>query len=138
MISKSELLGKMCSGRNCCQCVVGAFADRLGYGEEELEAIAAGFGGGMFRGETCGAVTGGILALGCAFGDDKERMHEKTARFQTEFIDRFGATMCRDLLGYDFSVPGEQERAEAAGVKAERCPGYVCGAAEIIDRLLDE
>jgi len=137
MIDKSELLGKMRSGRNCSQCVFSAFADRLDYSEEELERIAAVFGGGMGRGDTCGAVTGGLMALGCAYGDDKELVHEKAAQFQREFSARFGSLICRELLGYDFSTPGEREKAVESGVMSERCPNYVCGAAEMIDQLLD-
>ena len=137
MADKMELKQKLLSGLNCGQCVFGAFADRFDYAEEEFYRIAAGFGGGMFRGDTCGAVTGGIMALGLAFGDDSDKLHEKVHQFQKEFSNRFGTTICRELLGFDYSIPGEREKSIAAGVK-EKCAEYVPEAAEMVEKLLDE
>lgn len=138
MVDRMELKKNLLSGRNCAQCVFGAFADRLDYAEEELYRIAAGFGGGMERGDTCGAVTGALMAIGAAFGEDKEVVREKTVQFQEAFCARFGTTLCRELLGYDFSKPDELAAAKERGVMAERCPDYVIAAAEIAERLLNE
>jgi len=137
MADRIELKQKMAAGANCAQTVFGAFADRFDYAEEEFTKIAAGFGGGMFRGDTCGAVTGGIMALGAAFGDDSDKMHEKVKAFQTQFAEKHGSTICRELMGYDFSIPGEREKALASGAK-DRCPEYVADAVEMIEKLLDE
>ena len=137
MIDKIELKEKLAGGANCSQCVFSAFADRFDYAEEEFDRIAAGFGGGMFRGDTCGAVTGGIMALGVAFGDDSDKMHEKVHQYQEAFRVRFGSTICRELLGFDYSIPGERERSIAAGAK-EKCAEFVAEAAEMVEKLLDE
>ena len=138
MIDKTELKRQLISGMNCAQCVFGAFAERFDYAPEEFQRIAAGFGGGMFRGDTCGAVTGGIMALGAAFGDDDEVMHEMVKQFRDEFTARFGTTVCRELLGYDFSKPGEHDKAMESGVIEANCPGFVTAAAEIVEKLLDK
>ena len=137
MIDKIALKEKLAGGANCCQCVFIAFADRFDYAEEEFDRIAAGFGGGMFHGDTCGAVTGGIMALGVAFGDDSPKMHETVKRFQREFTARFGSTYCRELMGHDFAIPGEREKALASGAK-EKCATFVAEAAEMIEQILDE
>ena len=137
MIDKIELKEKLAGDLGCAQCVFSTFADRFDYAEEEFCRIAAGFSGGMFRGDTCGAVTGGIMALGAAFGDDSDKMHEKVHQFQTEFTERFGSTICRELLGFDYSIPGEREKSIAAGAK-EKCAEFVPEAAEMIEKLLDE
>ena len=137
MADRMELKRKLLSGLNCSQCVFGAFAERFDYAEEEFCRMAAGFGGGMMRGDTCGAVTGGLMALGLAFGEDPERMHEKVQQFQKAFSDRFGSTVCRELVGFDYSVPGERRKAIAAGAE-ENCPEFVAEAAEMIEKLLDE
>ena len=55
-------------GFNCAQAVVGAF-----YPPEKREGqlalkLASGFGGGMRRGEVCGAVSGAVMVLGMREG----------------------------------------------------------------------
>ena len=138
MIDKIELKEKMAGGNiSCAQCLFCAFADRFDYSEEEFSLIAAGFGGGMTRGDTCGAVSAGIMALGLAFGDDRDLIHEKVHQYQEMFTARFGSTICRELLGYDFSIPGEREKCMASGTK-ERCAEFVPEAAEMVEKLLGE
>ena len=139
MADQLEMKEKLLAGLNCAQCVFGNFAERFDYSEEEFYRIAAGFGGGMFRGDTCGTVTGAIMTLGVAFGDDSPKMHEKVQQFRDAFIARYGTTCCRELLpGYDFSKPGEHDRAVADGVTQANCPGFICSSIEILEELLKE
>ncbi len=138
IFTKDEVRAKFAAGWHCAQCTLVPWADGLGYDEEELMRMAAAFGGGMFRGETCGAVSGALMALGLAFGDDSELIHEKAKAFQTAFLARFGSTRCKELLGYDVSVPGELEKARESGNMSERCPGFVRGASEILQELLQD
>lgn len=135
MADRVELKQKMLAGANCSQSVLGAFADRFDYSEEELHRISAAFGGGMQRGDTCGAVSGALMALSLEYGDDMELLRQKVAELQQAFSERFGSTICRELLGYDFSVPGERERCAASGIKQERCPEYVCAAVELLEEI---
>lgn len=138
MADRMELKQTMAGGANCAQTVLSAFADRFDYSEEELYRFAAAFGGGMHRGDTCGAVTGALMALGLEYADDDDKLHEKAAKFRDEFTARFGHTYCRELLGYDFSIPGEREKCVESGIKAERCPEYVCTAVEMLEELFAE
>jgi len=74
------------------------------------------------RKETCGAVIGGLMALGMKFGRDKVRYPEpatpegreelfktrdKAWRFCEEFKKEFGSTMCGDIrpkiMGRDYN-----------------------------------
>ena len=65
-------------GIDCSQVVAGAFAEELGITQEEAYKMAAGFGGGMGIGETCGAVVGAMIVLGLKFGHcDTEHMEQK-------------------------------------------------------------
>jgi len=137
-LTKSEVASKFIAGDNCSQCVLTSWADELGYDEEELMRMASAFGGGMFRGDTCGAITGALIALGLAFGDDSDLLHDKVAEFRKQFVERFGNLNCRDLVKYDFSIPGERDKAMAAGATIETCPALVCGALEILDDLLED
>ena len=134
--TKEEVMAKFAAGGQCAQCTLAPWADGLGYDEEELLRMSAAFAGGMFRGDTCGAVTGALMALGLAFGDDAARTEEKAAAFQAAFTERFGSTICRELLGYDLSVPGELEKARESGKMTELCPDFVRGASELLCGLL--
>ena len=134
--TKDEVIARFAAGANCAQCTLAPWADGLGYDEEELLRMGAAFAGGMFRGDTCGAVTGALMALGLAYGDDPAAVAEKTAQFQAAFTERFGSTICRDILGYDLSQPGALEEARASGAMTEKCSAFVRGASEILTELM--
>ena len=119
-------------------------AEDLGYDREEAGRIATPFAGGMLRGDTCGAVTGALIAIGMRFGNGElgnkkqDRIcQKKLTEFQERFTARFGSTICRDLLGYDFSQPGQTKAAFADGRVYAVCPGFVIGALEILQELLE-
>ena len=140
--TKSEVAAKFAAGIHCAQCALCPWADELGYDEAELARMTAAFGGGMFHGDSCGAVTGALMAIGLACGEnfpaDLPAVKEKTARFQEAFARRFGSTICRDLLGYDLALPGQHEKAAESGRLLEYCPDLVIGALEILNELLED
>ena len=61
------------SGCNCCQAVLGACCDKWNLDPDTAYRLGAFFGGGMRRGEVCGAVTGALMALGLEYGDENNR-----------------------------------------------------------------
>ena len=134
--TKEEIMAKFAAGGQCAQCTLVPWADALGYDEDELMRMAAAFAGGMFRGDTCGAVVGALMAIGLACGDDPALTAEKTAAFQAAFLERFGSTECRTLLGYDFSQPGELERARESGKMLSGCTEFVRFASETLQELM--
>lgn len=141
--TKAEVSAMFAAGLNCSQAVLGRLDNELGYDVEELHRIAHSFGGGMFRGDTCGAVTGALMAIGMAFGgscdeDCDNVVHEKVHTFIEEFTKRFGSIYCRELLGYNFSIPAEREKAFELGVTLEKCPAFVVGSLEILEKLLED
>ena len=138
ILTKEEVRAKFAAGWHCAQCTLVPWAEALGYDADELLRMAAAFGGGMFRGDTCGAVSGALMALGMAYGDDLAAVEEKTAQFQAAFTERFGSTICRDILGFDLSQPGELEKARASGNMSERRPGCVRGASEILQEIMQD
>ncbi len=138
MADKIEVMHKMMAGATCAQTTLAAFADRFDFAEEELMSISAAFRGGMQRGDTCGAVTGALMVLGLEYSDDDGLLHEKVSEFQQRFTERWGSTYCRELLGYDYSVPGERDKCVAAGIEQERCPGFVHSAIEILEEMLEQ
>ena len=67
-MTKEEVLRSFQDGFDCGQTVFRYGARQLGMDEKEACRISSGFGGGMLRGETCGAVIGAYLTLGLKSG----------------------------------------------------------------------
>jgi len=145
-MSKADLaLDCFKEGFNCSQAVVSAFAPELGLDRETALRVAAAFGGGMGRtGETCGAVSGALMAIGLRYGQstpEDKQAKEKTYEIAREFLDRFGVlhegcVKCRDLLGYDISTPEGMQTAREKDLFQTLCPEFVRDAAEIAEQML--
>ena len=92
---------KFSEGFNCAQSVVYAFCDDLGLNGETALKIACGFGGGMGRNEeVCGAVSGGILAIGMKYGKhepDDTTATEITYEKPRQLMGRFDKKTCSHL-----------------------------------------
>lgn len=131
-MTRSEYIQESLQGRNCAQCVFTAYAEEVGFDPEESDRIASCFGGGMKMGQTCGAVTGALMAIGLMGGGPQE-----AAEFRREFLARHGSCMCRELLNYDLSDPEQAKAARESGVMLDVCPGLVESACEIIDRVME-
>ncbi len=135
--TKTELIQEFRKGRNCAMCTFSRYAERQGYDTEETDRIARCFGGGMGMGQTCGAVTGGLMAVGLSASGPEEAKalgDELCARFS----EKHGSCMCRELLGCDFSQPEQLAAARASGLVLERCPEYMRSAMEILDELIGD
>jgi C_GCAxxG_C_C family probable redox protein len=131
-------------GFNCAQAVFGAFAAAGGIDPENAMKIASGFGGGIARrGETCGAVSGAVMALGLRYGktradDDtaKEKCYQSVGEFLEAFAARHGSTLCREILGVDISKPEGLREARKRELFTSVCPRLVGDSVEILEGLL--
>jgi C_GCAxxG_C_C family probable redox protein len=127
-------------GYNCCQAVLAEYASRLDLPAPEAFRIGAAFGAGMGRrGHVCGAVSGALMVIGLRFGrfdpEDlatRDLVHAQAQRFLNRFEEEHGSLYCRELLGRDFSHPGQYELARQEQLFDRSCPGYVNGAIEIL------
>lgn len=130
---------------NCAQGTLTALQEEfdLGGGKDVLKA-ATFMPGIMSRKETCGAVIGGLMALGLAYGRDRLydlewrtpeanevmfRLRNKVWRFCEAFKQEFGSTMCGDIrpkiMGRDYDTMDSEERRqflEDGGAKKCRVP----------------
>ena len=89
-MEKEKIAELFMKGIDCSQVVAGAFAEELGITQEEAYKMAAGFGGGMGIGETCGAVVGAMIVLGLKFGHcDTEHMEQKDFPQSCCFVTRY-------------------------------------------------
>ena len=141
---KSEAsAGYFRAGFNCAQSVFAPFAKERGLAEEDALRIAAGFGAGMVRTQaTCGAATGGLMALGLAKGyvrsDDgagRAAMLGAGKELFEGFRARFGHLSCADLLGCDLNTEEGRARHEAEGQREEICVKCVEWTSAEVERL---
>ena len=144
---------------NCAQGLLAALQEEfnLGGGKDVLKA-ATFMPGLMSRKETCGAVIGGLMALGLAYGRDKlydpkwntpqgnEEMFKyrnNVWRFCEAFKKEFGSTMCGvirpNIMGRDYDTMDPIERKQFlddGGPKKCRVPPEK--AARIVGEILLE
>ena len=146
MINKTETaMQKFISGYNCAQAVLYSFKDDINITGDEALKLACGFGAGMGRkGEVCGAVAGGIIALGAKYGrgenDDKadtERTYSKTRELMDKFEAKHGAFICRELLnGCDLSSEEGQMNFRNNDLFNATCKKCVGSVVRILEEIL--
>lgn len=129
---------------HCSQAVLAAFADQLGLAEEQALKLGGCFGGGMCKGEVCGACTGALMALGLKFGQSEVEDLESRARTNdvtVEFLDAFrkenGSYLCRELLGCDLSTAEGKAYAAEHRLFTEFCPKMVESATGIAEKIIN-
>ena len=106
-------------------------------GSEDLLWSGIAFTGGIGGQQQapCGAISAAAICLGLhyrRFATDKQKT--KQIRLDTrehanelikDFTKKFGHITCLDLVGIDFSEPGEYQRFQESGVWEEKCDHYV-------------
>ena len=114
--SSMEQDAKECfkQGLNCSECVMTAFLNHFDTGlPKEVVKLATGFGGGMGHTKnTCGAITGAVMALSAIVGREnpaaKETVGERITELQqgiypivgkmvNEIKDEYGTLICSEL-----------------------------------------
>ncbi len=112
--------------------------------------VSCGFGGGMMIGSVCGAVTGGIMAIGLKRGGIEQKVQLQTGVLVRQFVDQFKAKHrsinCPELTGFDIGkvdltkpdVLNEAYKAAIASKAFAACPGFVKDAATIVTDLLTD
>lgn len=128
---------------HCSQAVLAAFATELGITEELALKLGACFGGGMCKGEVCGACTGALMALGLKFGQTKIgdtatkwKANDITVEYLEKFRDINGSYICKDLLGCDLATAEGKVYAKKNNLFSEFCPKMVASAVKIAEDFL--
>jgi C_GCAxxG_C_C family probable redox protein len=116
------------SGFHCAEAISKALTELLAKeGESYTPKVASGFGGGIGGShmETCGTLTGGIIALGWLLGrttpgGDKTKVYELASEFRRRFVEKFGSSNCQTLLDkfgkQENAMKCKKLTAEAAGI----------------------
>lgn len=132
------------AGFSCSQAICQAYGDEFGLLPADAARIAAGFGGGMARTDgICGAVSGGVMVLGLAYGgtcaDDrsaKEATYAAVQEFLAAFVAAHGSVSCTELLGYNLGSTVEAAAAGEAGAVPRVCPPLVRSAGTLLEEIL--
>lgn len=131
-------------GFNCAQIVFSCRAEKSGLDRETALRIAGAFGGGMHHGETCGCVTGALMALGLKYGQcnpydpaAKNLAIQKKTEFEENFKEAHETLICRELLGYDISIPAEKSMILEKGLLDQICPYLILDACQILEDMIE-
>ncbi|MBO6047153.1 MAG: C_GCAxxG_C_C family protein [Erysipelotrichaceae bacterium] len=109
---------------NCNQAVFIPFAAALGIDETTAMAIGANFGAGMRMAATCGAITGGLMALGLYGIDDPKIVNQ----FYRELRQNHQNCLdCADLLRIN---------KETGTPKKVHCDNMVFECVELVEKIL--
>jgi len=134
-------------GYNCAQAVLQAVAKARGLECPKcIPGLALALGGGIgHMGKTCGAVTGGAMAIGLAVDrqmagapilDKKRGAIRAAGGFVAAFEKQFGSCECASILGFNLAEPGSTDRFQRENLKSLKCTPCVRWAAEETDRLV--
>ena len=141
--SKKEILGELEKKaekflplyRSCAIASFAALNEQFNLkADNTIRALMPFSGGIASRAETCGAVSGSVLALGFFFEPSKQGEKEKTGsslKYAGEFFDRFekefGSTRCKGVQqhqygrSYDFLNPEERKLFVEISQKSGKC-----------------
>jgi C_GCAxxG_C_C family probable redox protein len=119
------------SGFQCAEAIsktlTELFADDVG---GDIPRVASGFGGGIggSHEDVCGALTGGVIAIGRLLGRMEtgpllKDTYRTASNFRKQFVEKFGSTNCQVILT-EFGPQDNMDKckrltAEAAGLLAD-------------------
>ena len=125
------------SGFNCSQAIVRTYGPEYGLTPLDSLRVSCGFGGGMRRGDTCGAVTGALMVLGLRYGPKdvadtsaKNDVYSRVTEFCRRYEARCDSVVCRELLGCDISTEEGQQNLEKflnEKLTSEQLPEFING-----------
>lgn len=115
---------------NCAEVLLNSCNDyfNLGLDYRTLKAIVP-FGAGFYSERSCGALTGGLAAIGILFSEDKptsnDKLKEITKKWVKAFEEEFGDLECKDIK----AVHRHPEKG---------CGLVVARAAELLQAIIEE
>jgi len=128
----------------CSESVLLATSDWLESKNELIPKVATGFGAGMGgRGLVCGALSGGIMALGLKFGRDHVKKQKIapywfTLELLEQFEKKFGYVTCRELTGCDLATEVGRKKYEDGKLWETKCRQYIGSVTSMVFNLIFE
>jgi C_GCAxxG_C_C family probable redox protein len=146
MKNKTDVaIDKFSESYNCAQAVLYSFCDDLRFNKDVALKMACGFGAGMARKqEVCGAISGGILAIGLKHGRGErqdrtvtEETYGKVRELMARFESKHGSCICRALLnGCDLNTPEGRQYFKENDLLNKTCKGCVKTVVETIEEII--
>jgi C_GCAxxG_C_C family probable redox protein len=138
----------------CSQCTLLGIFDVLGVQNDDIFKAAAGLadGVGLTGDGHCGALSGGVLAIGYFFGRNKEEFSDMmklvkanllSKKLHDRFVKKYGTCRCADLQTsffgrfYNLYDPDEMKAATKAGM-LETCSTLVGEVARMTTEIILE
>lgn len=141
----------------CPQVVLAGLQDTFGIVDDSVIQSSHALAGGSARttNGTCGALVGGIMAIGAVFGRHPDEFGKSSKEgppqsavlakdLQDRFVEEYGSILCREIQeelfgrSYDLWDPEEYEAFNEAGAHEDKCPAVTGTAARMTaDILLD-
>lgn len=119
-------------GFDCGQVVLLNFLKDFNLTREQALKLTSCFGGGSFKGKTCGAINGSLVVLGLKYGHfnendfkTKEKIEEITKYFFLLFEEKYGSSECKSLLKHDINNKEELQIILNEGLLFTLCPNIV-------------
>jgi C_GCAxxG_C_C family probable redox protein len=149
---------------NCGQCTLLTIQETFGLTGDDALKAATGLAGGIGRrGSVCGALLGGVMALGLLYGRDRETMKHPDAEVRTrrreeiglrlgtlinklceKFDEEYGSIICNEIetriFGRSFDKWNAEDRKEKErmGGHEDKCPRVVGKATRWVAQLILE
>ncbi len=134
---------------NCAQTAFAVLQEEFDLGGGEILKALTPFPGIALRGETCGAVTGCLMALGLVYGRDKLddwrgyiASLPPARRFCRRFAEQHGSTACarilEEKLGRSYDLTDHTEALDYASSGGPQACGEVVTSAVLIAAQLLE
>lgn len=137
---------------HCAQSSFLALKEQFGLEGEQIIKALTPMPGIAERGETCGAVTGPLMAMGLIYGRDLHHLDDwdayqesliPTGQFCEQFENEFGTTLCSEVQEVKFgrcfrlTDPGELQEFQNAGA-TEHCSEVVKSAVHMAAEIILE
>ncbi|MCK5586394.1 C_GCAxxG_C_C family protein [Candidatus Bipolaricaulota bacterium] len=132
----------------CAQGCLRALQEEFGIGNVETYRAATAMPGIALRGETCGGVVGGLMAIGIMYGrsdpDDMDSYYRAISigrKFCSKFEAEFGTVMCKDIVkqrfGEELDLSNPEDGKKFVAMDGFKRCAYVPGrAARIVAEIV--
>jgi C_GCAxxG_C_C family probable redox protein len=136
------------NGYICAEAVSKVVLEELNFDTDKICGVATGFGGGIARkGQTCGALTGGIITIGAVVNNGfrkpdqkeiKDKVYQKVESLYNDFEKEFGSTICQNLTDCDFSTEEGMKKFSEENIGGKLCASLVGWTAKETFKLLEK
>ena len=139
MLTEDEIRDYFMNQIDCGSVVAMQFEEETGKSKSDLMKACGGFGGGLFCGETCGAIAAANVVISMIYGVDtkgdeegKVELIKKVTEFNDKMHEKHASFLCRNLLGSDLQTAAE------SGRMMEFCPLFCKEVAENLKDVLSK